>query len=440
MRDQPIRPVGQDRGRRRIALAILLTSTAPALANPPGRQTFRASGSSIQSNPFCEPVNTVGESVYLASGAERSTIRLTPVGKAIGLHSMEQAPLNRDLADANLPSDPSAAKMTIESVPRIIQTNPLIDSVHHPNRSLVDAEVGVTEPADNPVRSRPVDKNILNTGEKPSPSPPQQAVQFSLTDRSPQPRNAAAQAAPQTRLLDDPIRFKQPVESILEPLGTPLNGRSKVIERAVENQVSFRRSQRYRPPVAIQAVPLQIERSSDGDADEAIVRAVPVFEPDSVSAADNGHTKITALHMNLAQVRTLTLGEDLRAVKVADSTICRAVAAGKRQLKLVGTSTGVTQLVVFAKGQNPDDQTLQRAFEIHVTDSAESAHTSLDEICQQLNDSIYEQFPDCEVIVLEQDDQLTVAGRCDNQESAKMIMRMVRKTCLVPVKDELVVH
>ncbi len=169
MRDLTEQLLRLDRGKRRMALTILLLSTTPAPAGSPG-----SSADSIRSNPFFESASPGQlESVQLASGNNQSTIRLKPIGKAIGLKTVQRS----DSAPP-LPQDVGGAKIKIEHVPSVVRTNPLIDSIHHADRQLVDTEVTDPVPSNQPAgtstivlrpvrRHRPVQQPPLIIDAKP---------------------------------------------------------------------------------------------------------------------------------------------------------------------------------------------------------------------------------------------------------------------------------
>ncbi len=200
------------------------------------------------------------------------------------------------------------------------------------------------------------------------------------------------------------------------------------------------KAKRYRPPVAVTRVPIELSSNST----QSMVRpAAPVHTvqaPVLTPTAPRDHVKLTPLYMSRAQVRSLTLGGEVRRVEIADEEICQAFASGPNQLKLIGTGNGVTRLVVWADTDDKVQPTRMRAFEIHVNDTVEATGTGVGDKAQILNHSIQKTFPKCDVRVRLQHGKLIASGQCDSEESARQIMRMVRKTCLLPVQDELVVR
>jgi Flp pilus assembly secretin CpaC len=192
---------------------------------------------------------------------------------------------------------------------------------------------------------------------------------------------------------------------------------------------------RYRPPVAVDAPGLAIERSV---ASAPPVATSPIIDttgrtPLHVPGKGGPSTK---LHMTRAQVRSLTLGGEVRRVSVADRNVCQAVAAGPNQLKLIGVSHGVTRLVVWADTAE-ETPTRVRTFEIHVQEAVEATGSTPGDKVRLLNRLIADTFPNVRVSVFQQGHQLIVGGECESEETATKIIRMVRKTCLIPVEDEI---
>jgi Flp pilus assembly secretin CpaC len=149
--------------------------------------------------------------------------------------------------------------------------------------------------------------------------------------------------------------------------------------------------------------------------------------------------KLTALHMNQAQVRSLTLGGSVRGVRVGDKGVCQAFASGPNQLKLIGTGIGTTRLVVWAQTGGDKDEVLMRAFEIHVNEVVPTEGNSIESTTELLNQSIQKVFPNSQAKVQLVRGELWVTGSCESQDSAERIIRMVRKSCLIPVRDQLTV-
>ena len=213
--------------------------------------------------------------------------------------------------------------------------------------------------------------------------------------------------------------------------------------------------QRFRPPVAVDSPPIAVVRSGTSAMPENSVAAVqsaeaPVLEQEATllekkdeiaehpESPRKGASHPAVLRMSRAQVRSLTIGGYVRRVAVGDKNICQAFAAGPNQLKLIGTGNGVTRLVVWAD-KSDSSPTSVRRFDVYVEDKAAASESTADK-ATVLNESIRRAFPTSHVFVQQMKDALVVNGHCDDEETAKKIVRMIRKTCLIPVRDEIQVR
>lgn len=151
-------------------------------------------------------------------------------------------------------------------------------------------------------------------------------------------------------------------------------------------------------------------------------------------------TPLVPLELNLASVRSLTLGGTLRNVHVVDDTVCQAIATSGNRVKLIGAGNGVTQMVVWAETVDSDGQTrpMLRAFEVRVDEHREAA--SADDSLVTLDQTIRQTFPTSNVQLDHYGDRLRISGQCDTEQDAKKILRIVRRTCLMPVDDHLQVR
>ena len=246
-------------------------------------------------------------------------------------------------------------------------------------------------------------------------------------------------------VVDAPAVSLESLDSIIEESdGHPIamhDAKPIVAEPVTQKEPSLH-TRRYRPPVAVKMVPIAVARESEEASSEPAPTVQHAEAPQLGTQMQiaGKSAKVTPLYMGRAQVRSLTLGGDVHNVKVADPSVCQAFAAGPNQLKLIGTGNGITRLVVWAKVGDDQPKTVVRAFEVHVEDAVQATGDSIQNKADMLNQSIRNTFPSCRVSVQPMQGHLVARGRCDSESSAKKIMRMVRKTCLIPVKDELVVR
>ncbi|WP_197231382.1 pilus assembly protein N-terminal domain-containing protein [Novipirellula artificiosorum] len=541
------------RSRRRALLSLLVMAVAsPGYAGEPSAATAAApttsmrmlpplplqpiqtvshdadSRSRVQANPFYvdDSAGNVDNAILLASGDDAPAVRLKPIGAAIGLHP---------IGSPKIPG----AEMLIESVPLpAVQTNPLIESVHHENNDLVNADVEVTfrPPVKHGSGSAPPSADVATESHAPAdtqalvPMEPAESemaesepICFSFSDSSDSmtieartesadsfashlqkpigPEPVADQPLVKQRLDIVPVVLdEQP--SVTEAIDTDLvhesndvdsssmvggpsvlamppmatdhepNSAEPILMMEPEDllqapvrealmlgegqQANQLLKKRYRPPVAVESPPASFQRP-ELDATASIVRptvqavrapvltensnrdrgAATEFKHGTQPLAGTGtHNKPTPLYISRAQVRSLTIQGELRRVSVGDQSVCRALASGSNQIKLIGAGNGVTRLVVWADTADASP-TKVRHFDIHVQDAVDASGDAVGDKVSMLNRTIGETFPSSNVQVQQEGNDLVIRGHCTSEETAKKIVRMVRKTCLIPVRDEL---
>ena len=143
-----------------------------------------------------------------------------------------------------------------------------------------------------------------------------------------------------------------------------------------------------------------------------------------------------SLVMRVSEVRTLTVDAAIGRFQVADTSVCQVLQAGDRRLKLIATGTGVTKLWVWLD-EAGDTGPRPLAFEVTVEGHRDRAGTKVEEMADRLQDSVRQVFPDADVRIRPRQDRLVVSGVCDDRDTATAVLRLIRRSCLVPVMDEL---
>ena len=404
--------------------AAPLAEIPPAVAHPVPVQTHNEPQAMLPVAPTAtQDVPAMIPLVQIDSSSAQETVA-TPI-------SQQQAPLGITIVDSSV----KPASDARDNKTAIVESNPIFFS-------LTDEDP--TEPSTSNVeRTKPAGKSggvVLVPAPEFNPGNSKPAVELSISGKS---------------LSIPPVRESNqlplPLNSVNGAKAMPLSGAS-MEDAAISSR------QRYRPPVAVAAPPLLIERGSKNlESVESTEMAkspvmvappvstiipAPVFQNEAKNPVAQhqpvAQKKVTTpkLRMTRAQVRSLTLGGQVRRVSVADQGVCQAFASGPNQLKLIGVGNGVTRLVVWAAPNN-GTRLIRRAFDIQVDEAVETSVGAIGNKVAVLNRSIRNTFPNARIQVKRLPDHLIVGGYCNDEDTAKKIVRMVRKTCLVPVRDEI---
>ncbi|QDV45168.1 hypothetical protein Enr13x_50420 [Stieleria neptunia] len=161
--------------------------------------------------------------------------------------------------------------------------------------------------------------------------------------------------------------------------------------------------------------------------------------PGAPTQGGEGKRPAVVLQLKRAQVRSMTIGGRVRRFTIENKDVCQAFASSANQIKLIGTGTGQTQLTIWADVAD-GEPTRKQTFQIEVGEGVDAIGDKVAGHTELLNDSIDQAFPTASVVVSLRGGELIVTGHCDDEDTAKQIVRMVRKSCLVPVQDNLKVR
>jgi hypothetical protein len=132
-------------------------------------------------------------------------------------------------------------------------------------------------------------------------------------------------------------------------------------------------------------------------------------------------------------------GKILR-IESSDESICRFVQIGDGDFSIVGSQLGNALLSVWVQEPTTGDvKPIGLSVAVHrpwqTTLSTDSDYT------QQLTDMLTQLYPDCEFeIRAAENGSLTVEGNAPNESTARKVLGLVRKICLVPVHDHVIVE
>lgn len=201
-------------------------------------------------------------------------------------------------------------------------------------------------------------------------------------------------------------------------------------EMAAPNQTAAPNQIAARTPVALG---IQSAGTESGGIQSASPTSEPVGAGESVAATNVKTVVAEAILIQSAETRTITPAEPVRRVRLEDREICEAVLVGPHKLLLIGRRDGTTRLSVWSS-----DQREPALYEITVVSrQAAPSQSPLHAVALRLTETIAATYPHCQVQIVPAGDGLKVNGRVDSDDSAREIMRLVRRACLKSVTDNL---
>lgn len=129
--------------------------------------------------------------------------------------------------------------------------------------------------------------------------------------------------------------------------------------------------------------------------------------------------------------------KDVVKCEVDDSTVCRAIVTADGEVALLPGKVGVTRATLWVKEAN--GQSKVETADIQVGEVLPIANTDSVEL-GKLNDSLQRLYPSTGLRVVASDRCIEICGEADSEQQAREVLQLVRKLCLVPVKDKVTVR
>jgi hypothetical protein len=127
----------------------------------------------------------------------------------------------------------------------------------------------------------------------------------------------------------------------------------------------------------------------------------------------------------------------VKQVIVEDETYCQAVVTAANEVSVIGREEGKTRIAIQLLAKESVETTV---LEVSTVATWETPVSKSAEEIARLNKSVQEMFPNAKVsIVRAEDGAVSVSGFVEDEAVARNILSLVRRICLVPVKDMVVV-
>ena len=189
------------------------------------------------------------------------------------------------------------------------------------------------------------------------------------------------------------------------------------------------------------------DRTFEGSSQKAIVAEL---EQDVSVASrrlsdDKIRTSTARAPKNVVQIphrggAPLALPGRIERIEIADNEICESIAMGDGDYSLLGNRIGRTMATVWME-EAPAGQENPVKIEIEVQATWQATNAAPARNLKELQASVNRMHRDTRIeIKTNTDASITVTGSSGSEESAKQILNLIRKLCLVPVHDQVVVR
>lgn len=186
-------------------------------------------------------------------------------------------------------------------------------------------------------------------------------------------------------------------------------------------KLSDRRVEESQPTITLAETPKSLDASTRTER--------KLQDHDSTNAQYLG-----AIQLQHRNGQTIELPQAVRRIVVADETICEVIRISEHEISLIGSKVGGTTVAIIT------EDGLEWKLDVEVKVSAHSAPSVSGKNLKELQATINRMHRETRIDIRSNTDgSITVVGNTLNEESAKQILNLVRKLCLVPVHDQVVV-
>lgn len=191
-------------------------------------------------------------------------------------------------------------------------------------------------------------------------------------------------------------------------------------------------------PVARAKPTARIEPAAPGNPPAPAEPAARVASLPAPLAATENLAVRGNLRFKPTEVRALKTDQPIERAETENVAVCAVVKTGPNQVQLIATGVGTTRLTLWTIDQAGNEQ--RELYELQVADPQTTQADDAQSLAQTLTHSIQAAFPQAHVRVGYRSGRLVLSGVCDDEDSARRIVRMVRSACPMPVDDKLVVR
>lgn len=189
------------------------------------------------------------------------------------------------------------------------------------------------------------------------------------------------------------------------------------------------------PMVSLAAPPTDMESEEPANPNSAAKDQKSAAKPGvNFDARWSKVNPVATIEMESQSATALEIPGNVRAVAVENEDVCRVIHT-ERTISIVGSKQGSSLIQVWTTELKDAPQLLR----VNVSQPWQTPNAKPGDLAE-VKQALAQAFPRANLKLLKQEDgTLEVRGTTENEDTARRVLEMVRKLCLVPVKDRVTV-
>ena len=169
-----------------------------------------------------------------------------------------------------------------------------------------------------------------------------------------------------------------------------------------------------------------------------IVSDAVAFTPNKLAVKQYATPANRTIQVGTVSVTTMRVGEEsVVKCEVDDTAVCRAIVTADGEVALLPGKVGVTRATLWLKQSNGESKV--ETADIQVGEMSPDLN-SVAVVIEKLNENLQRLYPGSSLQAVAGDRCIEIRGEAEAEQQAREVLQLVRKLCLVPVKDKVTVR
>jgi hypothetical protein len=169
-----------------------------------------------------------------------------------------------------------------------------------------------------------------------------------------------------------------------------------------------------------------------------VVSDATAFSPSKPAVKKYSTPANRTIQVGTVSLTTMRVGEEsVLKCEVDDTTVCRAIVTADGEVALLPGKVGITRATLWLKQSNGESKV--ETADIQVGELTPDLN-SVAVVIEKLNENLQRLYPGTNLQAVAGDRCIEIRGEAEAEQQAREVLQLVRKLCLVPVKDKVTVR